>query len=108
VIVCSCAVVSHRDIELAVAEIMNAQPGVLPTPGMIFRFLDKKMNCCTCAPVAISAINTAIQRLAQKMHLAPPALTKMNAQLIRIVARKNRPRRQATCPSAAITVSSAA
>ena len=66
-IVCQCAVISDRDIELAVSEIMSSGPGLLPI--VVFRHLNKKMNCCTCAPVAVSAIYAAMDKLAKDMRV---------------------------------------
>jgi hypothetical protein len=49
-IVCSCAAISDADIEQALVEIMS-QPGApLPTPGVVYRHLDKRMVCCGCSP----------------------------------------------------------
>jgi hypothetical protein len=94
VIVCSCAVISDRDIELAVSEIMSASPGLLPTPGVVFRHLNKKMNCCTCAPVAVAAIYAAMDRLAKTTHVCPFALAEARAKLIRIEERRERRQRR--------------
>jgi hypothetical protein len=94
VIVCSCAVISDRDIELAVCEIMSAEPGLLPTPGVVFRHLSKKMNCCRCAPVAVSTIYAAMDRLEQNTRVCPYALAEARAKLIRIEERRERRQRR--------------
>lgn len=92
VIICSCAVISERDIESAVIEIMSAgsaaQPALLPTPGVVFRHLNKRMNCCTCAPVAVAAIYEAMDRLAADTRVCPYALADARAKLIRIEERR--------------------
>jgi len=90
VIVCSCAVISDRDIECAVIEIMSQGPAVLPTPGVVFRHLSKKMNCCTCAPVAVSAIYKAMDRLQDDTRVCPYALAEARARLDRIEQRRAR------------------
>jgi len=87
-IVCSCAVISDRDIEIAVSEIMSAGPGLLPTPGVVFRHLNKKMNCCTCAPVTVAAIYAAMDRLAETTRVCPFVLAEARAKLIRIEERR--------------------
>ncbi|MBK9079160.1 MAG: hypothetical protein WBP38_11050 [Hyphomicrobium sp.] len=93
-IICSCAVISDRDIDRAVIEIMSAGSALLPTPGVVFRHLNKKMNCCTCAPVAVSAIYAAMDRLAADTRVCPYALAGARAKLIRIEERRlNRQRR---------------
>lgn len=87
-IICSCAVISESDIERAVIEIMSAPLAMLPTPGVVFRHLNKKMNCCTCAPVAVSAIYSAMDRLASDTSVCPYALADARAKLIRIEERR--------------------
>lgn len=93
-IVCSCAVISDKDIELAVSEIMSAGPGLLPTPGVVFRHLSKKMNCCRCAPVTVSCIYSAMDRLEQSTHICPFALAEARAKLIRIEECRERHQRR--------------
>lgn len=87
-IVCSCAVISDRDIDVAVSEIMSTGPGILPTPGVVFRHLNKKMNCCTCAPVTVAAIYAAMDRLAKTTRVCPYVLAEARAKLIRIEERR--------------------
>ncbi len=93
-IVCSCAVITDSDIEVAVSEIMSIGPGILPTPGVVFRHLNKKMNCCTCAPVAVTAIYAAMDRLAETTRVCPFALAEARARLIRIEERRERRQRR--------------
>jgi len=93
VIVCSCAVISDRDIEVAVSEIMSSAPGLLPTPGVVFRHLNKKMNCCTCAPVAVAAIYDAMDKLAEDTRVCPFALAEARAKLVRLEERREQRRR---------------
>ena len=87
-IICSCAVISERDIDRAVFEIMSTSSALLPTPGVVFRHLNKKMNCCTCAPVAVSAIYAAMDRLAVDTRVCPFILADARAKLIRIEERR--------------------
>ena len=93
-IICQCAVISDRDIELAVSEIMSSGPGILPTPGVVFRHLNKKMNCCTCAPIAVTAIYAAMDRLAERTGVCPFVLAEARAKLIRIEERRERRQRR--------------
>jgi hypothetical protein len=72
-IVCSCAAISDTDIEQALVEIMS-QPGPpLPTPGVVYRHLEKKMVCCGCAPLAVSTIYQKIDELAEQGVVCPYA-----------------------------------
>jgi len=72
-IVCSCAVVSDRDLEQAVVEVMSQPNAPLPTPGVIFRHLQKKMQCCGCAPLAIETIYAKMEELEAKGLICPCA-----------------------------------
>ncbi len=69
---------------------MSQGPAVLPTPGVVFRHLNKKMNCCTCAPVAVSAIYRAMDRLQDDTRVCPYALAEARARLVRIEERRAR------------------
>ena len=72
-IVCSCAAISDTDIEKALTEIMS-QPGApLPTPGVVYRHLEKQMVCCGCAPLAVSTIYQKIDELAEQGVVCPYA-----------------------------------
>ena len=72
-IVCSCAAISDADIEKALVEIMS-QPGApLPTPGVVYRHLEKRMVCCGCSPLAVSTIYEKIDELAEKGVVCPYA-----------------------------------
>jgi hypothetical protein len=76
-IVCSCAVITDKDIEEALVEIMSQPDAPLPTPGRRLQHLSKKMVCCGCAPLAVSTIYEKIDQLAElRRHLVPyaPAL----------------------------------
>lgn len=60
-IVCSCSVISDADIEAVLLDIMNRPDAPVPTPGLVFREMNKRMICCGCAPLAVAII---YQRLA--------------------------------------------
>ncbi len=70
-LICSCAVISDHDIELALLEIMIQENAPLPTPGVIWRHLNKKMNCCGCAPLAVDTIYAKLEALEAKGLLSP-------------------------------------
>jgi bacterioferritin-associated ferredoxin len=93
-IICSCNVITDRDIDVAVSEIMSTGPGLLPTPGVVFRHLNKKMNCCRCAPIAVSAIYAAMDRLERTTQVCPFALAEARARLIRIEERREQRQRR--------------
>lgn len=72
-IVCSCAVISDDDIEQALVEIFSLPEAPLPTPGVVYRHLCKKMVCCGCSPLAVSTIYQKIDQLAEKGVVCPYA-----------------------------------
>jgi bacterioferritin-associated ferredoxin len=90
VIVCSCAVISDRDIAFAVGEIISAPNALVPTPGVVFRHLTKKMNCCKCAPLTVSTIYEAMDKIAAETRVNPYALAEARAKLARIEERRER------------------
>ncbi|MDX2257804.1 MAG: hypothetical protein NW205_02700 [Hyphomicrobiaceae bacterium] len=72
-LICSCAVVSDADIELALLEIMIREDAPLPTPGVVWRHLTKKMDCCGCAPLAVETIYAKLEALEAKGLICPCA-----------------------------------
>ncbi|MEQ1576386.1 MAG: hypothetical protein ABL894_01930 [Hyphomicrobium sp.] len=84
-IVCSCAVITDHDIELAVLDIMSVANSPLPTPGVVFRHLQKKMNCCGCAPLAVETIYEKMDALAAKGLICPCACATAQDKLSRMV-----------------------
>lgn len=72
-IICSCAVVTDFDIELAVLDIMSQPNAPLPTPGVVYRYLQKRMNCCGCAPLAVETIYAKMDALSEKGLICPCA-----------------------------------
>ncbi|MGQ0457848.1 MAG: (2Fe-2S)-binding protein [Hyphomicrobium sp.] len=89
-IVCSCNVISDRDIDVAVIDIMGAPNAPIPTPGVVFRHLSKRMNCCKCAPVAVATIYAAMDRLAAGTRVCPFILAEARAKLVRLEERRQR------------------
>ena len=72
-IVCSCQVITDADIELALVDILRRPNAPLPTPGVVYRHLAKKMVCCGCSPLAVSTIYEKIDQLAARGVLCPYA-----------------------------------
>jgi len=50
-IVCSCSMITSKDIAEAVSAIRTAQPFVVLTPGLIYRHLGKRPSCGNCLPL---------------------------------------------------------
>ena len=50
-IVCSCTMISSKDIAEAVAALRTKDPHVVLTPGLIYRQLGKRPSCGSCLPL---------------------------------------------------------
>lgn len=85
-IICSCAVVTDLDIELAVLDIMSQPNAPLPTPGVVYRYLEKRMNCCSCAPLAVETIYAKMDELVARGLICPCACASAQDRLGRIKA----------------------
>lgn len=73
---------------------MAAPNAPIPTPGVVFRYLNKRMNCCTCAPLAVATIYGAMDRLAASTRVCPFLLAEARARLIQFEERRERRQRQ--------------
>jgi hypothetical protein len=82
-IVCSCSVISDADIEAALVEILSQPDAPLPTPGVVYRHLAKKMVCCGCSSLAVSTIYAKIDELADKGVVCPYACACAQGRLLR-------------------------
>jgi hypothetical protein len=80
-IVCSCAYVTDRDLEQAVIEVMSQPNAPLPTPGVIYRHLQKKMQCCGCAPLAAETIYAKMEDLEQRGLICPCACASAKSRI---------------------------
>lgn len=82
-IVCSCTRISDHDIELALLDILNQPEAPIPTPGVVYRHLQKRMNCCGCAPLTIEVIYAKLEVLADKGLICPYRCLSTREQLKR-------------------------
>jgi hypothetical protein len=82
-IVCSCLVITDADIERALLEILSLPEAPLPTPGVVYRHLEKKMICCGCSPLAVSTIYQKIDELAEKGVVCPYACACAQGRLLK-------------------------
>jgi hypothetical protein len=82
-IVCSCAVITDAQIEQALVEILSQPDAPLPTPGVVYRHLQKKMVCCSCSPLAVSTIYQKIDELAEKGVVCPYACACAQGRLLK-------------------------
>jgi hypothetical protein len=107
-IVCSCAVISDTDIEQALIEILSLPNAPLPTPGVVYRHLKKKMVCCGCSPLAVGTIYEKIDQLAERGVACPYTCACAQGRLLRcatdtpaqqVIERQPLPRRRPTAPA---------
>jgi hypothetical protein len=82
-IVCSCLVITDEDIERALLEILSLPEAPLPTPGVVYRYLEKKMVCCGCSPLAVSTIYQKIDALAERGVVCPYACACAQGRLLK-------------------------
>lgn len=90
-IVCSCNVISDADIEQALIEIMSLDQPPLPTPGVVWKHLSRKMRCCGCAPLAVETIYARMEKLEREGVICPEKGKVVRGQLLRLKARKSPP-----------------
>jgi|SRR5262245_41448686 hypothetical protein len=91
-IVCSCTEISDRDIEGALLEILSAPDAPIPTPGIVYRHLAKRMNCCSCAPLAVETIYNKVAALEKKGLISPSLSASTRSKLLEFTARRSTPR----------------
>jgi hypothetical protein len=85
-IVCSCTVISDRDIETALVEILSRPDAPIPTPGVVYRHLQKRMNCCGCAPLAVETIYNKVDELERKGLISPNVCATARSKLLEFSA----------------------
>ncbi len=88
-IICSCTVITDRDIEGALLEILNAPDAPIPTPGIVYRHLSKRMNCCGCAPLAVETIYNKVDELEKKGLISPSICATARSKLLEFTARRS-------------------
>jgi bacterioferritin-associated ferredoxin len=57
-IVCSCTLITSKDIAEAVASLRSNDPFVVLTPALIYRYLGKRPSCGNCLPLITWATST--------------------------------------------------
>ena len=50
-IVCSCSMITAKEVADAVTALRTADPLVVLTPGLIYRYLGKRPSCGSCLPL---------------------------------------------------------
>jgi hypothetical protein len=83
-IICSCTLICNRQIERALVEILSVPNAPLPTPGIVYRHLEKRMECCGCASLAVATIYALVEKLEQDGRVCPCACASTRAKLSRL------------------------
>jgi hypothetical protein len=91
-IVCSCTEITDRDIESALLEILRVPEAPIPTPGLVYRHLAKRMNCCSCAPLAVETIYNKVDALEKKGLISPTLSATTRSKLLEFTTRRTGPR----------------
>jgi hypothetical protein len=89
-IVCSCTVTRDQDIEAALIEVLSQPNAPIPTPGIVFRHLNKRMNCCGCAPLAVETIYNKVEELERKGLLPATVCAAARSKLLELSALRAR------------------
>ena len=55
-IVCSCNVITRRDVESVIEEILVADPYAVLTPNLLYHRLGRRGKCCGCFPHVTSIL----------------------------------------------------
>lgn len=106
-IICSCACITDFDIELALLDLLNKPEAPIPTPGAVYRHLEKRMNCCGCAPVAVETIYAKLEELEAKGLVCPYRSLSTRERLMKLNLMKDRPELVKDRPRAARVLVSA-
>lgn len=89
-IVCSCTEITDRDIEGALVAVLSRSNAPIPTPGVIFRHLQKRMNCCGCAPLTVETIYNKVEELERKGVIAASVCAAARSKLMEFASWRRR------------------
>ena len=71
-IICSCNIISSREIEDVVLELLNEDPWRLIVPGVVYKTMEKRGKCCGCFPGVVELIVKTTEKFHQD-HETPSA-----------------------------------
>lgn len=97
-IVCSCNVVSDADIERVLVDIFSKPDAPIPTPGLVYRELQKRMICCGCAPLAVTVIYERLEALERRGEICRFRCADIRKRL-RLIINKAAPSATAIAPA---------
>ncbi|KGF68496.1 hypothetical protein LL06_16140 [Hoeflea sp. BAL378] len=102
-IVCSCNIVTSKEIEAVILEFLMADEWQLITPGRVFQAMSARGKCCGCFPGVINIIVETTRRYHELMDSPAPKvvdlLNRIAAQRTRIErAKKNAVAKRSSSP----------
>jgi bacterioferritin-associated ferredoxin len=74
-IVCSCNVITRRDIEAVIESILAEDPYAVLTPGLIYHRLGRRGRCCGCFPHASAILVEHVTLVRARLQRGEPAAT---------------------------------
>jgi hypothetical protein len=86
-IICSCNVITDGDIDGVLIDLLNRPDAPVPTPGIVYRELQKRMNCCGCAPLAVSFIYERLHALEDEGKVCRYRCANIRSKLRVIIAK---------------------
>ena len=86
-IVCSCNIVTSREIEEVIVEFLTEDEWQLITPGKVFQAMSARGKCCGCFPGVINIIVETTRRYHELMQSPAPKVVEL---LDRIAAQRTR------------------
>ena len=88
-ILCSCTLTTDHDIEQALVELLNRPDAMVPTPGLVFRHMKRKMICGSCVRLAVSVIYQKVEKL-ESLGLICPWASEAARKRLELLTRRQR------------------
>lgn len=67
-IVCSCNIISKRDIENTIIELLKEDPWRLIVPGVVYQTMNERGKCCGCFPGVVDIIVKTTQKFHEEQQ----------------------------------------
>jgi bacterioferritin-associated ferredoxin len=80
-IVCSCNIVTRKDIEQVVVDFLNEDEWQLITPGKVFQAVSARGKCCGCFPGVIDIIVETTENYHTLMNSPAPKVVDLLARI---------------------------
>lgn len=71
-IVCSCNIITSKDIEEVIIELLDEDMWRLIVPGQVYGVMSKRGKCCNCFPGVVDLIVKTVEKYHQE-HQTPSA-----------------------------------